>query len=780
MAFAVSFVSSRSEGSAPLRFGTRRELLAACEKFGEFPATSSILIILYCTMKKLRFVLLLFASVSLLLAEGTRTWRQTGFDDFERGTARGVAIRSTGQLELAPAFKAIYTSPSTFIWGIAADKEGVVYAATGAPARVYRITPDGKATVIFEPKELQVQAIALGRDGGDVIYAATSPDGKVYKLTRNTAKSGATPEFNAQPYFDPKTKYIWNLALDSNGRLYIATGDNGEIYRVDGNGQGSVFFKSDEGHIRVLGFDPKGNLIAGSDGSGLIYRISPSGEGFVLYSAPRKEITALAVDPAGNIYASGTGEKRTVAPANAIPASPPPALAQPVQPAGAPFVGNVNLGGSDIYVISPDGSPRKLWSSREDVVYALAFDASGRLIAGTGNKGRIYAIDKNGDFTDLLKASASEVMAFTRSPGGGLYCSSSNLGKIFLMSSAVEPEGTFESDVQDARIFSRWGRAEVRGRGNFELYARSGNVDNPDRNWSPWSRIDLSKDARLEIPAARFIQWRAVLKPANPPTQIDDVAINYLPKNVAPVVDDVVVSVGSRYPVQPRANSADAVSGLLGTPQAASPLPALIHDRSSIAVRWSARDDNDDTLVYSLYYRGDTEHDWKLLRSGITDKYYSFDSGLLPDGGYQVKVVASDAPSHTPDDALTDEKESTRFDVDNTPPRIENLAARLEGQQIHVTFHAADDYSAIKRAEYSVDAGDWQYLEPVGELSDSKTENYDFNVPLPSSTVAADEQPEPRRGRSRPANPSPRTEHIVVVRVFDRFENATSAKSVVK
>jgi WD40 repeat protein len=730
-------------------------------------------------MKKLCFVFLFFAC--LLFAEGTRTWKQSGYDDFERGTARGVAIRSTGQLELAPAFKAIYTSPSTFIWGIAADKDGVVYAATGAPARVYRITPDGKATVIFEPKELQVQAIALGRDGGDVIYAATSPDGKVYKLTRTAAKSGgnAAAEFSAQPFFDPKTKYIWDLALDPEGRLYIATGDNGEIYRVDKTGQGAVFFKSDEGHIRVLNFDPKGNLIAGSDGSGLIYRITPAGEGFVLYSAPRKEITALAVDAAGNIYASGTGEKRA-APASSTPTNPPPAAAQPAQPSGAPFIGTVNLSGSEIYVIAPDGSPRKLWSSHEDIVYALAFDNAGRLIAGTGNKGRIYAIEKNGDFTDLVKASATEVMAFSKSPGGGLYCSTSNLGKVFLMSSAVDPEGTFESDVQDAKIFSRWGRVEVRGRGNFELFARSGNVDNPDRNWSSWSRVDLNKDGRLDIPPARFIQWRAVLKPANPPTQLDEVGINYLPKNVAPVVEDVAVQVGARYPVQSHASSPDIVAANPGSPQpAAQPLPPAIHDRSYIAVHWTAHDDNDDSLVFSLYYRGENERDWNLLKSGITDKYYSFDSGLLPDGAYQVKVVASDAPSHTPDEALTDEKESPRFDVDNTPPRIENLAARQEGQQIHVTFHAADDYSAIKRAEYSVDAGDWQYLEPVGQLSDSKTENYDFTVLLPSSQTP-EEQPAPKRGRSKSASSGPRTEHVVVVRVFDRFDNTTSAKSVVR
>ncbi|HMC30257.1 MAG TPA: hypothetical protein VKL99_05440 [Candidatus Angelobacter sp.] len=735
-------------------------------------------------MKKTFFAILLLTSVNLAFAEGTRQWKETGYDDFERGTARGVTIRSTGQIELAPVFKAIYTSPSTFIWGIAADKDGVVYAATGAPGRVYRVTPDGKSAVIFEPKELQVQSIALGPDGA--VYAATSPDGKVYRITRKPGGTVSAPEFAADTFFDPKTKYIWDMTFDAQGRLYLATGDNGEIYRVEKNGQGAVFFKSDEAHIRVLAFDPRGNLIAGSDGSGLVYRISPAGEGFVLYSAPRKEITALAVDAAGNIYAAGTGEKRTLQPG---PTPPAPGTSQPAPPAGAPLTGNVNLAGSDVYIIAPDGSPKKIWTSREDIVYALAFDAAGRLMAGTGNKGRIYAIEKNGDFTDLLKASASQVSAFSKAPGGSLYCSSSNLGKIFVMSNNTEPEGTFESDVQDAHIFSRWGRAEVRGHGNFELFARSGNVDNPDRNWSTWSRIDLGKEARTEVPAARFIQWRAVLKPANPPTQIDEVAINYLSKNVAPVMDEVVVQVGARFQPQPHISGPETVAVNLGPPpqfpnsRIENP-PTANRDRGSVAVRWAAHDENDDNLVYSVYYRGDKEREWKLLKSGLTDKFYSFESGLLPDGGYTVKVVASDAPSHSPEDTLSDEKESQRFEIDNTAPRIENLAARVEGQELHVTFHAADDGSPIKRAEYSIDAGDWQYVEPVGALSDSKSENYDFSVVLAGNHPAEETLPPAKKKSKSSAAPPPAssasTEHVVVVRVYDRSDNVATAKVVTK
>jgi hypothetical protein len=387
----------------------------------------------------------------------------------------------------------------------------------------------------------------------------------------------------------------------------------------------------------------------------------------------------------------------------------------------------------------------------------------------------------------MLKASANQNTAFSKA-ANGIYCSSSNLGKIFLMGSAPEAEGSYESDVEDTHIFSRWGRAEARGRGTFELSARSGNVDNPDRNWSPWTKIDLTKDARLEIPPARFLQWRAVLKPSSAPTQIESVAINYLSKNVAPVVDDIAVMPGAHFQPQSHSIGPDTVSVTFGSSSSSSSsgsrsesTPSAIRDRGYVAVRWAAHDDNDDELVYSLYYRGENESEWKLLKSNLSEKFYSFEAGLLPDGAYVVKVVASDAPSHTPEDALSDERQSTRFEIDNTPPRIENLTAKLESQQLHVTFRAVDDFSPIKKAEYSIDAGEWQFLEPVGQISDAKTENYDFNAPLAQPPQSLEDQAEQKRGKgSAKVNRPPASEHVVVVRVYDRYDNVATAKYVAK
>jgi len=749
---------------------------------------------------RLRWLLVIFpvlVLLSFLFAEGTRTWEQSKFDELIKGTAKGVAVRSTGGLELAPAFTALSTTPSTYIWSIAADREGNLYAAAGSPARVYRITPDGKSTVIFEPQELQVQALVVDKSG--VIYAATNPDGKVYKIDdhpassskdkKNTDKPSADSLRSSSVYFEPGTKYIWDLVLDDGGNLYVATGDHGQIFRVTPKGEHSVFFQSDEAHIRVMAFDNKGNLIAGSDGSGLVYRISPGGEGFVLYSAPKKEITALAIDKTGNIYAAGVGEKHGgtgvpgfSSPVISIPPSSSPAgpgsqggivitsapASTPPSAISFPIPGTGTAGGSEIYRIAPDGSPSRLWSSHEDIVYALAFDQRGRLLAGTGNRGHVFAISGEDEFTDLLKASATQVTAFANAPKGGLYASTSNLGKVFLLSATPESEGTYESDVFDAHIFSRWGRAEFRSAGNVELFARSGNVDNPDRNWSPWEKIDLRKDGAVSVPPARFIQWKAVLRSGDPAPRVESVTLNYLPKNVAPDFDDVTVQVGTRYQSLPKPPGGDIGAGNAQQPHFDTP-PPTTHDRDSIGVKWSVHDDNDDQMIYSVYYRGDGDTRWLLLKDNLTDKFYSFDASLLPDGGYTIKVVASDAPSHSPEQALTAEKESARFEVDTTPPQIENLAASVEGDKIHVTFRAVDSFSNIKSADYSVDAGEWQFVEPVGQLSDSKTESYDFRVTLPIANSAT--------AKTAAAG---QLEHVVVVRVYDRFDNMNSAKTVIR
>jgi hypothetical protein len=567
------------------------------------------------------------------------------------------------------------------------------------------------------------------------------------------------------------------MTFDSAGRLYIAAGGPGAVYRVnvaETAPKPEEFFKSDEAHIRCLAWDAKGNLIAGSDGSGLVYHIDPQGKGYVLFEAPRREITAVAVAANGVIYAASVGDKSH----NPLP--PLPVQGQGVgsisitvvQP-GSLVAANSSASlpeGSEIYAVTPASgdsvqAPRKLWSGKDEVVYALAARRDG-LLALTGNRGRVFKIAGDGSFADVAHLQAQQGLSLAVAENGFLI-GTGNTGKLLRLGAAAS-QHEYASDVLDAGALARFGRVEVEpGSTGYELWTRSGNVEQPVRgrdNWG-WSDWQPVKDGAVVSPPGRFFEWKAVLHADG---ILGSVGVNYLPVNSAPVVDELMVVPGARVNTQALAQNQPGVISIAfpsANPgvtvtfdgNAAAPLQAM-KDRTAITARWAAHDDDGEDLIYSLYLRGDGEKVWRLLKDQITDKFYSFDATLIPDGGYKIKVVASDSPSHTPADALTGAKESERFEVDTTPPVVTGLTANAEASP-RVTFDAEDAFSTIAHAEYSLDAGTWQFIEPVGGLSDSKREHYDVRLP------AKDLDGKPG-------------EHLITVRVYDRHENVGVAKAV--
>jgi WD40 repeat protein len=737
-------------------------------------------------------LLALTLTPSLLNAQGTRLWQQSRYEEFEKGQPESTSISSRGYLEAGPTLQSVLLTPSTYIWSISSDPQGNAYVATGSPATVLKVTPAGVSTKLFTTKELTVQTVRVGPDGS--IYAATVPNGKVYRI--KPGQSGlddttATVVFDAATSpAKPSTQahYIWALAFDPQGALYVATGGPAAIYKVDVSSDkphAEVFFESDEQHIRSLLFEPNGNLIAGTDGGGLVYRIGKDRKGLVIYDAPKREVTALAESSDGRLYVAAVGEKSKV--------NLPPLPVQGVAVATATITivtpGSVQASssnglipdGTEIDELSPQGAPRKLWSSRDDVVYALHRTPEG-LLATTGNRGRIYRIHEDGTWVDVVRATTGQVTSLAEAPGG-LYIGTSNTGRLYKLSSQPATHGTYLSDVFDSGVFSQFGRVEVNAKdegstGAYEIFARSGNVENPERNWSDWQKVTPNAGT-AGVPAARFIQWKAVLEPG---ARVGSVGIDYLPINIAPVVDEIAVEPGARatqpspQPGQPQQitiNFASSQNGLNYQQDPASAPLSAVKDKTAVTVRWSAHDDNGDEMIFDIYVRGDGEKNWRLLKSRVTERFYSFDSIRVPDGGYRIRIVASDAPARPLGDGLTAERESDHFIIDTMPPVVTGLQGTLQGSNVHATFVATDATSPIVRAEYSLDAGIWQYLEPVGKLSDSLTEHYDFTVPVPSRP-ASDEPAIPRPSATDPQ------EHLLTVRVYDRYDNVTAVKTVVR
>jgi hypothetical protein len=745
-------------------------------------------------------------------AQGTKLWTQSRFDEFEKGTPQGVQITSDGKLRKGPETTEVLTTPSSFVWSVAADKAGTAYLATGSPATVLRIAPNHTSTKLFETKAVAVQVVRLGPDGA--LYAATIPDGKVYRL--KTDSTSAVDETTAQVVFDlgkidtdnakgtdaktdGKARYIWDMTFDQAGKLYIATGGPGMVYRVDVNqSQPSteVFFKSDEQHIRALAWDKTGNLIAGTDGSGLVYRISPEGKGYVLFSAPRREITAVAVGSDGTVYASDVGDKNK----NPLPQLPVQSgsvgiTISFVQPASmqAANASTVLPEGTEIYSLTPNAAPRKLWVGKDEIVYQLAATTDGLTVL-TGNRGRIFTIHTDGSYGDVAHLDAQQAITITAIPRGWLL-GTANTGKLYFLQDIThdpgaisnEKEHSYASDVLDAGAMSRWGRIEVDpGSNNYEIWTRTGNVEQParrEKDWG-WSEWQPTANGKIASPTGRYLQWKAVLNSAG---VVSGVGVNYLPVNSAPVVDDLMVVPGARVTQQnqqpgqqatvmiafPNPNTGVVYDGNSGN--ATAPIQAQ-KDRTAVTVRWNAHDDDSDDLSYDLYLRGDGEHTWRPLKKALTDKVYSFDGASFPDGGYQIKVVASDAPSHAPSDVLTGEMISERFELDTTPPVISGLkaGAAVPGDckqppcplNIPVDFDTRDAASPVSHAEYSLDAGPWQYIEPVGSLADSKEEHYSVLIPLPAAVDGKTD------GDSEP-------EHLITVRAYDRHDNMATAKVLV-
>ncbi len=757
------------------------------------------------------FFLLTAICATTTQAEHTRRWRQSTYEEFLKGTAHGVAVRSDGRLELAPRFTLLADADASYLWSLRLDPKGILYAAGGSPAKVFRFDASGKPATVFESSDLSAQAIAFDAKG--TLYVGTSPDGKVYRIAASGEKT---------VFFDPKTKYIWDLAFAIDGTLYVATGDKGQIFAVAPDGKSELFYASDEAHIRVLAFDAKGNVIAGTEPSGRILRVSrlgaktsrkdtkdanaPAAEGFVLYETSKREVTSLAVAPDGAIYAAAIGDKprgvSTQAPTTVITNAQGTTTITGGGTIGSfqgqqqtPFVAFPPLLSSSIYRVAADGAPEELWSSREDLVYSLGLGQDGRVLAGTGNNGSLLAIDGRGVYAQLAKAGSAQITGIARNASGKVFLCTANPGKVFSVGPEYESEGSYESRSFDAQLFSQWGRIEWWGppaatspkaaapssEPRTEFFVRSGNTEDPGKEWSRWFGPYSKTGSTAEAPPARFVQWKAVIHDGRPGDGIDWVSLAYLPHNVAPIIDAIVVQdpgvrvqsvtlvqSGQQQPVNLKMPPPPSTPGVTIT-QSASPArfenpPQGFAQKGYQSVLWSAHDENDDELRYSVSYRGESEREWKLLKDNLDQKFYSWDTATLPDGAYYLKIAATDAPSNPPAAALKTERESERFEVDNTPPFLEGLQATpflvqrsaVAASGLTVKFTARDTSSSIERAQYSLDGGEWTLVSPSGGISDAPEERYEFSL----------------------SNLGP-GEHTIAVRAYDKFENVGSAKTTV-
>lgn len=689
-------------------------------------------------------------------APGPSFWTVATSADFLAGRSDGVFVSRDGVVTAGPRLTSRLATAPPQVWALTMTPDGTLYAGTGGDGHLLRLR-DGQADeTVFDAAEPNVFAVAAS---GTTVYAATGPDGRVHAVDAGGA---------SRVLFDPSEKYVWALAVDRQGRLWVGAGNPAVIYRVDADGSAEAVYRPPAAHVVSLAFDADGRLLAGTDSPGRLYRLDADGRPFVLLDSGLAELRAVALGADGVLYAAAVGrEGGPASTGEATSVAVTVAAAAPAPPAGGAPESTPATVRSRVFRIAVDGTWEAVWETA-DLVYDVAADADGTVLAATGPEGRLYRLGPERAVSLMTGVDAGQLTRFARHPGrpGVAAFATANPGRVVAIGTDTQSPATYLSSVLDTKTVATWGLIRWESAGRVTLSTRSGNTAKPDDSWSAWSTPYARQEGEpIQSPAARFVQWRAVLEstPAGPPS-LSAVTVAYLPRNGRPVVTEITVHPPGVVFQRPFANEDGAIAGLddltalvRRPPGDSGPPPPppgrRMFQRGLQTLAWKATDADADRLVYTLHYRREGDPAWHELRRSLLDTIFVWDTTTMADGRYVVRIEASDELSNAADQALSGQRDGPALVIDNTPPSVTVTVSR-EGTVVRLQVEARDAQSPIQKVEYSVAGSAWQLAHPVDRLADAPVERYDIRL---------------REGQEAA---------LVVIRATDLLQNSTSVPAV--
>jgi len=590
---------------------------------------------------------------------------------------------------------------------------------------------------------------------------------------------------------DPNdAKYIFAIAVGEGGSIYLGTGPEGKIYKLDSLGKNpKLLYDARDKNILSLAVGADGYIYAGSDGRGLIYKIHvsrasrpriagkmPATQATVLYDSDQPEITSLLFASDGNLYATATSAKivqtqtRFAATTLSRPSPGRPEaekkdgegestsekegdlklkiantkVASAAKPAaGSPPVrkGAKPDGASHIYKINADGFVTDVFAEKA-VFFCLAErdgpPLRGKLLVGTGNNANLYEVDPSSERHAVIyeDEQAAQITAIALA-GDDVYLGSANPAKLLATGSGFAAEGTYTSDLIDAGQPATWGKlqleADIPAGCKVLVSARSGNVkDVNDPTFSQWSEpAEATGPVQLRCPLGRFCQYKLILQSrygaASP--LIREIAVASTVPNLPPRVGSVTVS-------RLKTASKEGV----------------------FKISYVTKDDNGDKLVYKIDFRKIGRTNWIELKDELAAASFEWNGKTAEDGRYEIRVTASDEKSNTTLTKLTGSRISEPVVVDNTGPLVRSMKItdplKDNGQYRILGIEVIDELSAIGKLEYTIDSNaDWIGTVPDDLVYDTKDENF---------TIRIDAEKE-----------LPKGDHVLTIRVSDAVGNTT-------
>ena len=734
------------------------------------------------------FVGLLVVLNPVSLAVTSKLTRHSTQADFLKGETENVIIDSRGTIRLARAWSQL-AADFKKVWAIntiVADGQ-TLFLGTSPNGRIYKYH-DGRLTKIYPPAGAVVEGsgdssdpnsvaepnapetvrprqyltnehiFAMAMDNSGRLLAGIS--GEKCRLIRFKQDLTGSPPGRApgpdgarkewvETIFEPDdAKYIFAIAPDKEGHLYLGTGPEGKLYRLgaaDGSAQRSVaialerrrlVYDIEDKNILSLAVGPDGFIYAGSDRRALVYKINPQTcTASVMYDTDQAEIAALLFDDEGNLYAAATSAQAVKTQAKVSAPLPSAVLGRPERKpekqnsaekkdalklkipnttrkaAGAkgtkepahPARGAPPPGTSHLYRITKDGFITDLF--QQQVIFYCLIAQDNELLIATGNSAQLFALEPETEQQRIAfeDKQASQITALAVL-GDDVYLGTANPAKLIKLEKSFAAKGTFTSDLIDAGQPARWGKlhleADIPKGSQVVVSARSGNVkDVNDPTFSPWTDpVEVIEPVGLFCPLGRFCQYRLGLVAggaADTPV-IREVAVAHSVPNLAPKVESVNVS-------------RIEAKGKLGR----------------FKISFKAKDGNADKLIYKIEFRKIGRTGWIELKDELETDSFEWDGRTVEDGRYEVKVTASDERDNTAPTKLFGTRISDPVVIDNTAPFIERASVITEGKNVRLILQITDRLSAIGKLSYTVDSNDeWKGVLPEDAIYDTTSEEF--------------------------------------------------------
>ncbi len=600
-----------------------------------------------------------------------------------------------------------------------------VLAGTGAQGGITLL--EGETVVARVPLPVDSVLDLLSIDDSTVL-AATGNPARIYRVDLATlAKAGISTEKLSEPaalaakgvtpWAEVRDRNLRRLARRADGKILAGSAPKGNLYVFDSEGGSpTVLVENRDAEVTDILTLPSGDAYATvvfspSTASSRMSRPSPT-------AGPEKDVTVAAVPPDAPATERFAGRSSLI-----------------WLPTGGGFPETLtSRTGVAFYQLQKRGATLVIAAGEQGEL--VGYDLAER-------RSLTFAGSASAQINKLLPSGADRFLALRNNAPGFVLIDFASTGPRELETRRIDLGSAATLGAL------RFDRLRGAGTDALSVALRSSFGSDEIDGWSPWQPAAERDGAwRAATPLrGRYVRVRLTL-PASLAADfsIDRAALHHLPQNRRPVLTDfrffapnLALIPGAQPPpqvsttlgqmlAQPKDNPEDKRRApILNSPVVPAPGMQLVY--------WAISDSDADAFVATFSLRREGEEAWTAVSVDSALPYAQFDTSALPDGLYFTRLAVRETAPRPAPERLTVTFETDDLRIDRTPPVIVSASAALTGDTLTVTIQGKDTLSLLEGAEFRFNHGLERSIEqPADGIRDDREER--FVLEIPKSDIA--------------------------------------------